>query len=38
MPTAKDLPQQNYLVEHGFAHLANKSHAMMSVANLPLEM
>ena len=31
-------PQQNHLAEHGFAHLANECHLMMSDANLPLKM
>ena len=35
--TAKNRPQQNHLVEHCFAHLVNKVHAMMSNANLYLE-
>lgn len=34
--TARDTPQQNHLVELGFATLANRGQAMMNQANILL--
>ena len=36
--TARDTRQQNLSVEVGFYALANKAHAAMHRANLPMEM
>jgi hypothetical protein len=34
---ARNTPQQNHLVEQGFAHIAKLGRALMNHANVPLE-
>jgi len=35
--TARDTPQQNHLAELAFATVANRGHALMHAANVPME-